>query len=190
VASNDTPLTVTVTKRDDVARLQAIIDAADVETPTPQAIKDMQAAFDEFPGLYRHVGDLARVALTKLGYGTSGGKALGAAALERYAGELRRELGCAHANPLERLLIEDVVLCWLEMNAIRGVYIQVTTYGTSHRMDVGAYDDRRLSAAHKRYSRAVETLARVRRFGITLPSAPAADDSSSVSAAERLRAVG
>ena len=76
----------------------------------------------------------------------------------------RRELGYDTASPLERGLIEHVVLCRLRLDLAEQAYSRATAQ--DHSFALGEYWDRLLSAAQRRYLRAVETLARIRRLGV------------------------
>lgn len=63
------------------------------------------------------------------------------------------QLGYNVAPMLERMLIESVVLAWMRYND------ELTIVQAEFR-------ERRLSAAQRRYLRAVETLARIRRLAL------------------------
>jgi len=80
---------------------------------------------------------------------------------------LRSDLGIASASSLERLLIQHVSLCWLNLNLVE--------YGHSGVMQkpitltLAIYWEKRLSAAQRRFTRACESLARVRRLSRRIP---------------------
>jgi len=77
---------------------------------------------------------------------------------------LRTELAGPHPSPIERLLVERVVACWLQ--------VCVADYGAaqrgSHTFVQGDYDQRRQDRAHKRFLSAVRTLATVRRLALPI----------------------
>jgi hypothetical protein len=75
---------------------------------------------------------------------------------------LRNELGHGSAAPLEKMLIDHVTLAWLRLSIIEFRY--PSTIGKSIGIPQADFWDRTLSAAQRRYLRAVETLARVRRL--------------------------
>jgi hypothetical protein len=66
---------------------------------------------------------------------------------------LRVEL--AGPSPLERVLAERIVACWLHL------YHLETIYGDKDRLplELGSYYQRCLDRAHKRYLSAIKTLA-------------------------------
>ena len=76
--------------------------------------------------------------------------------------ELRKEFGFDDSSPFERMLIEHVVLCWLQMQ-ITSILYSSSINGDSS-LKVKDYFCRRLSAAQRRFLRACETLTRIRRM--------------------------
>ena len=72
---------------------------------------------------------------------------------------LRESLGAAEASPVERLLIDQVVVCHLRMHLTEQWY-QSAMQGCS--LPCAAFCERKLSAVQRRYLRAIETLSRVR----------------------------
>jgi hypothetical protein len=75
---------------------------------------------------------------------------------------IRQELGIEKATRLERLLIQHVAQCWLRLNIMELEY--TLAVGGQHRITEGLYYEKRLTEAQKRYARASESLARVRRL--------------------------
>jgi len=75
---------------------------------------------------------------------------------------MARDLGIEQAGPLDKMLIEHVVLCWLRLGLIELQY--TSTMSQSVTLTLGIYMEKRLSAAQKRYTRACESLAKVRRL--------------------------
>lgn len=81
---------------------------------------------------------------------------------------LKRELGYEDASPLERLLIQQAVLCWLKLNLVELNYSSVMKQSIT--LTLGIYWEKRLTAAQKRFTRACETLARVRKLSRNIPA--------------------
>lgn len=75
---------------------------------------------------------------------------------------IRKELQYADSPALERLAIDHVVLCWIHFNDVAFCY----DAKVSKPMAIAhaEYWERRLTAAQRRYVRALETLARLRRL--------------------------
>jgi hypothetical protein len=87
--------------------------------------------------------------------------------IERTMKHIENELGYKGSPILERLLIEQVMIAWLDLDIVQVKYAAAT--GSSHTHDSGAYWDRRLNSAQHRYLRAVESLARVRKLALVAP---------------------
>ena len=81
--------------------------------------------------------------------------------LRRKLESLRAELGGLTATPLERLLVERIVACWLHLHHLEALYA-----GNSMPLELATYYQRSLSAAHKRYLSAIKTLAVVRKLAV------------------------
>jgi hypothetical protein len=81
---------------------------------------------------------------------------------------IKTGLGYDSAPELERLLIDEIALCWLRLGEAETMYSQV--HSATHQPAKAAYAERRLSACLARYTRACEALARVRRLsrGVSL----------------------
>jgi hypothetical protein len=75
---------------------------------------------------------------------------------------IKTDLGFDTAPALERLLIEQIALCWLRLGDAEARYSGVVIFATSTEQLAQA--ERRLSACLGRYTRACEALARVRRL--------------------------
>ncbi len=102
--------------------------------------------------------DLAAHAANAL---ASKNEAVGAVECARF-GSLRRELGYESSSVVERLLIDQVALCYLRLNQWEKAHATRTI--TMHTLGYGQFREKRLSAAQARYLRAIETLVRVRRL--------------------------
>ena len=81
----------------------------------------------------------------------------------RKCAALTKELAGPQPSPLERLLVERIVLCWLHLYSAEALYAQ-------HRQDLSLrqaeFHQQRLSKAQARYLAAIRTLAQVRRLGV------------------------
>lgn len=87
--------------------------------------------------------------------------------LEKSMLALRDGLGYEHAPPLEKLMIEQIVFAWADLEYVQMHYAK-SAFG-SHTLTSGAYWDRRVAGAQARYLRAMEVLARVRRLAMPQP---------------------
>jgi hypothetical protein len=114
------------------------------------------------PALVDHLGgDLARLAQSAL-VDKFSGNLLFRETLQRKLDLLREELSGPNPTPLERLLVERVVSCWLYLHHVEMRCCQKE----STSLAVGSYLERSLSAAQKRYLAAIKTLALVRKLAV------------------------
>jgi hypothetical protein len=107
-------------------------------------------------------GDLARQAQLTLIAKFSGNNLLFKESLTRKMDLLRGELAGPSPTPLERLLVERVVTTWLHLHHLEMVYAGKD----SMSLDLGAYYQRSISSAQKRYLAAIKTLALVRKLAV------------------------
>ena len=126
----------------------------------PEALPELRAVLDRRPKLWRRLGDLAaHVELAWVGEVAGPNVAL-AEMLTRKVAELKRELGGPTPSTLERLLIDRVAACWLQ--------IHHADLAAARPVDATAEGRERLrkrqEAAERRHAGAVEALARVRRL--------------------------
>lgn len=143
------------------AEIRRVIAAVNVKKPKQEDIEALRRLMAQLPGLARALMDLTEVAE---------GQVLGEVHLDRCGTEamkanlarLKDDLGYQTAPTLERLLIEQVALCWLRQNTAEMRLSRLRA--DTHPLSQGEYWDKRLSVAQSRYLRACETLARVRRL--------------------------
>jgi hypothetical protein len=84
-------------------------------------------------------------------------------AYERRAAELRRELLAAGDSQLERLLIDRVIVTWLQASHADGTCAKLLR-SDGHTYQEGKYRQDRQDRAHARHLKAVKALATVRRL--------------------------
>lgn len=75
---------------------------------------------------------------------------------------MRDNLGWDTSSGMERILIEQVCLNWLRLNFLESLHYSKTS--ESHSTETGLYWDKRLTSAQRRYLRACESLAKVRKL--------------------------
>lgn len=80
---------------------------------------------------------------------------------------LRADLGFESASALERLLIQQVTLCWLNLNMVECKHSNLMQQSIT--LTLGIFWEKRLTAAQRRFTRACESLARVRRLSRRIP---------------------
>lgn len=75
---------------------------------------------------------------------------------------MKEELNGASPTPLEKLLVERILTCWLEVQW----YDYQFTMAENVTLAQGDYFQRRQMRAHVRYLTAIKTLAQVRRLAL------------------------
>jgi hypothetical protein len=107
-------------------------------------------------------GDLARQAEIALVNALTGENLMFKEALNRKLELLRAELTAPNPTPIERLLVERVVACWLQVQDADA------RYANAKDLSIKWYEyyQRRMNYAHKRYLSAIKTLATVRKLAV------------------------
>lgn len=143
-----------------------LLKSVDKDNPKKTDIRELRRWLEERPELGLAVVNLAEVAKNAIiETGPLQQKSV-KMCVESGMVQQKNDLGYQDAPPLEQLLIENIVLCWLRLQVIE-LEVCKNTKG-SHTLSAGRYWDQRLSAAQMRYLRAIETLARVRKAHVAL----------------------
>jgi hypothetical protein len=122
----------------------------------------LRAYMDLAPDFWTQRGDLARVMQQTL-IGLVASKNLVVQEnIARKCAALTQELAGPTPSPLERFLVERVVLCWLHLHYAEGLRLQ-TKEVTFQQEE---FHQRRISKMHARYLSAIRTLAQVQRLGV------------------------
>ncbi len=82
--------------------------------------------------------------------------------IEAQLDDMRRDLAGDHPSPLDALLVNRIVLCWLDSMAADTMLSQRMAAGCS--LALGEFYQRRAERAQRQYLRAVQTYATVRRL--------------------------
>jgi hypothetical protein len=109
------------------------------------------------------LGDLARVAerawIERM---TGRARGFGEGILSK-AEAMRAELAAPPDGPLERLLVDRIIVCWVHLQYAEITYAQAL--GTLNTDWTEAYQ-KRIDRAHRRYLSGIRTLAQVRRLRV------------------------
>jgi hypothetical protein len=136
------------------------------EHPDDDELAELRAWLDKTPELWSSVFDLARSVRDNLVKNIIPHKAAHIG-LYRNITKMRGDMGFKEASTLEKLLIENVINTWLRYQWAEFRY---TSYVTdAHTLNQGKYWSGVLSANQRRYLRAIETLARVRKLTRNTP---------------------
>jgi hypothetical protein len=107
-------------------------------------------------------GDLAKQAEFSLINAAAGDDLAFKTALIHKLELMRGELAGPNPTPVERLLVERIVACWLQVQDADTRYAQAKNLA----LEWGEYFQRRMDRAHKRYLTAIRTLALVRKLAL------------------------
>jgi len=124
--------------------------------PVLRRMLENPATVDQFGG------DLAHQAALSLIDAAAGENLAFKEALTRKLELLRAELSGPNPTPLERLLVERIVACWLQVQDADVRFAQAKNLS----LEWGDYYQRRMDRAHKRCLSAIKTLATVRKLAL------------------------
>jgi hypothetical protein len=150
-----------------VRQFLQLVQGIDKQDPSPADVQALREMLHGHPDLWRVYGDLAAIAARTLIQRLDARPHL-VESLTCGWHAVKEDLGYSVAPPLERLLIEQVVLCSLHMYLVAGEYgLVVEPSIPQSSID---HWERRLSAVQHRYLRACESLARIRKLARTTPA--------------------
>jgi hypothetical protein len=144
-----------------------LVQQIDREDPTPDDVRALRAMLEEHPQLWRVAGDLAYTAILNIVAKLDAGPLVTESLKHSWIAR-KDELGYSSAPPLERLLIEQVVIWWLHLHIVEIEYTRAMNDPIPAAS--AAHWEKRLSAAQRRYLRACESLARIRKLARTTPA--------------------
>lgn len=150
-------------------RFKALLDKTNKENPLPKDVKALSDLLSEYRRLelWRDVasaGYLAELMVIENAHATAALKKCWKHRLQ----VLKKDLGSDGAPMLEQLLIQHAALCWLRLNLAELAYS--TVMKQSITLTLGVYMEKRLTMAQKRFTRACETLTRVRKLSRNNPA--------------------
>jgi len=140
--------------------MSQLVARTNKENPRPEDLALLRRRLDENDELVKinEVGERAIIAIME----TFTKSALMRELYARQVEEKRRELGYAASGVMEQMLINQVILCHLRMTTIERFHADKVR--ESHSTETGLYWDRMLTNYQRRFQRACESLARVRKL--------------------------
>lgn len=142
--------------------LRALVAQVDKKKPAAADVRALRAFFDEHPGIWRITGDLAEQANLNMIEDMQAPKSM-KVSLMVGLNEMAAELTQPGDGALEGLIIRQIAGCWLRLSFVEYTYGRGSAAG-NFNMEQASHWEKRTSAAQRRYLRAVESLARVRRL--------------------------
>jgi hypothetical protein len=151
------------------AKFRALLDKTNKENPHPKDVKALSDVLSDNRRLelWRDIvsaGYLAELIVIEDARATVAVKECWKHRLQ----VLKKDLGSDGAPMLEQLLIQHAALCWLRLTLAELGYSNVMKQSIT--LTLGIYWEKRLSTAQRRFARACETLARVRRLSPNTPA--------------------
>jgi hypothetical protein len=140
--------------------LRAIVE--DAHDGDQKALSRVREILEELPRLANIFADLTKEAERAVIKRVSGADPLIEEALPVKLKAMRGELCGSNSSPLERLLAERIVACWLQLQYAEIVYAQNLDKLSIPQSE---YHQRRLDKLHKRYLAAIKSLAQIRKMG-------------------------
>jgi hypothetical protein len=149
-------------------KLSDLVKNTHKENPNPDDLAELRRFFDEDQELWRASGNMARRTLDHLLRTYYSQSAYIRECVGRRVSEIRLQLGYKESSALERILIEQILVCWVNQYVLE--INSATKLCESHSTETGMYWDRRLSGAQQRFRCACETLARIRKLSRNGPA--------------------
>lgn len=141
--------------------ISAIVKRA--EAGDTSALPALREVLDQKPQLVEDIGNLALQAERSLIDAMSGNNLMAKESLRRKLTSLRGDLAGVDPTPLERLLVERVVACWLQVQYADILYAQRLNKGELANI---SHIERLQEKAHNRYISAIKALAQIRRLDL------------------------
>ncbi len=138
----------------------------DKSNPKPKDVQALRRYLEQHREVWRVLGDVSEFAYNRLVDATVGDQEALRESLKAGKQAMREDLGYRQSSALERILIDQIILCWLRLHHAEFKYTEVQN--RSRSLALASHWERKLSATQRRYLRACETLARIRK--LRLPS--------------------
>ena len=145
-----------------------LVKRAYKKNPNQKDLSELRKWLANYPELWQGVFDLSEIVRQNFIKRITSEDAA-QIALEKNISVMREEFGYSSASIMERILIENIIISWLQNEWLE--YQLVTFMGNGEiRMSVVEFWERRLSISQRRYLLACETLAKIRRLSVRNPA--------------------
>jgi hypothetical protein len=149
-----------------VSDFKDILKKTNKDNPPKKDLHALRNALRNQPDFWRIAGDMAQQAAFHIIEEINATPVM-KESLKTGWHEMQIELGGDNVNPLEKLLIQQVVISWIRLQIVDYKFTSMMNQSISFTL--GKYWESRLNAAQRRHLRAVETLARVKRLLSRIP---------------------
>jgi hypothetical protein len=134
---------------------------AQAERGDASVLPALRTYLDQTPELWQSVGDLSYQAQAALIERASGANLLLQESLGRQLEAMRQELSGPAPTPLERLLVDRIVLCWLRVSIAEVLEAQAPPDRSPRQAESS---QTQIDRAHRRFVEASKAWAQVRRL--------------------------
>ncbi len=138
-----------------------LLEATNQPNPSDTDKELLQRRLVDNPKLWQQIADLSGRVQTSVVEKFSASHLVQESYRHKLAA-MRDNLGWNDSTEIEKLLIEQVCLNWLRHNLLESVHFEETQQNLT--TETGIYWDKMLTGAQKRYLRACESLAKVRKL--------------------------
>lgn len=140
----------------------ALLQATNKKNPTEEDKQKLREHLAERPEIWEHIADLSGKVRDSILSSLASESFLVQESYRQKLTAMRDGLGWQNASEVEKILIEQICLNWLRLNFVEIVHREKTAAGVT--IDWGIYWDKVLDSAQKRYLRACESLAKVKKL--------------------------
>jgi hypothetical protein len=126
-------------------------------------LPQLRAWLDSNPDYWRRAGDLGQVAESAWIALVASGDSVNEECVRRKLADMRRELAGSDPSPLEKILVDRVVLCWLQASYADGSYVNIRGKGCTDLRVFKAAEERQ-NRSQRRLLAAIKALATTRRL--------------------------
>jgi len=138
------------------AELRVLVQSA--QAGNPAALPHIRKILDDHPEVWRHVGDLATLAERAWIAVLAADHPVAVESMKRTLAEMKADLAGENPTRIERLLVDQVVACWMEVNYLESV----SADPGRGSLDQSAFRLKRLESAQRRYLQALKSLTELR----------------------------
>ena len=147
-----------------IFELRTLARKADKAKPDKSDVVALTVFLNQHPEFWRVCGDLTEQAAGIMLADMNAPRSM-KESLQVGMAHMAAELTQPGDGEMERLIIRQIVGCWLRLSYVEYVYGRAVIAG-QQTLNQADFWERRLSAAQRRYLRAAESLARVRRMNL------------------------
>lgn len=142
--------------------LSALVKRTNKADPAPADVAELREILKRMPDVAKQYGDLSQMVFNEVLHTCYDRQVLLREAIKQQGENLVEEFDYDRASPMEKLLIQQIVLNWLRYHETEMRWHM--TSKDNPTIAQAEHWQRRLSMAQSRYLRAIETLARVKKL--------------------------